>query len=77
MYCCIVQVSIQLLQDLLKKGDGEIPWHAVHHLVGEICFGGKVTDPQDVRALRALLVKTCSPSSINEGYGSIQVTFVR
>ena len=51
----------------------DIPWPAVHHLVGEICYGGKVTDAQDMRTLKALLVKNCSPQSITEGYGDVKV----
>lgn len=75
MHPLLVQVSVQLLQNVFKDqivGDG-IPWHAVHYLVGEICYGGKVTDAQDMRTLRALLVKNCSPQSITEGYRDVKV----
>ena len=71
-----MQVSIQLLQNIFKgleEGSISIPWPAVHHLVGSICYGGKVTDAQDMRALRALLIKNCSAESIDEGYGTVQV----
>ena len=72
----MIQVSIQLLQNIfhdLGDSSGSIPWHAVHHLVGGICYGGKVTDAQDMRALRALLIKNCSAETVNEGYGAVQV----
>ena len=73
LFPLLLQVSIQLLQDVFKGGEGKILWSAVHHLVGGICYGGKVTDAQDGRALRALLAKNCSFDSTNEGYGEVKV----
>ncbi len=73
---CFIKVSIQLLQNIFKgleEGSTSIPWPAVHHLVGGICYGGKVTDAQDMRALMALLIRNCSEESIDEGYGTVQV----
>ena len=71
-------MSIQLLHNILKGrydegGDdcgheGGIPWDAVRQLVGDICYGGKLTDAQDMRTLRALLNKFCSPETISQGY---------
>ena len=72
----IPQVSVQLLQSVFKEQDrskDSIPWHAVHHLVGEICYGGKVTNAQDMRTLRALLYRNCSSQSITQGYRNIKV----
>lgn len=72
-------MSIQLLQYVFKVQGGrreegrQIHWDAVHHLVGEICYGGKVTNTQDLRTLRALLHRHCSQQAIDEGYGDIEV----
>lgn len=32
-----------------------LPFHALHYLVGECNYGGKVTDERDRRILKALL----------------------
>ncbi len=56
-----LQVSIQLLHNILRDQDnGVLSCSTIYHLVGEICYGGKITDTEDMNALRALLRKYCS-----------------
>ena len=38
---------------------GVLSWAIVEHLLGDICYGGKVTDLQDLASLKALLSKYC------------------
>lgn len=54
------QVTVQMLRELLSESPST-PWLAVHHLAGAICYGGRVTDAQDMCCLQALLRKFCSP----------------
>lgn len=66
-------MSLQLLQAILedehaKSNAATVPWSAVYHLVGDICYGGKITDAQDMKILKALLRKYCSQQTLNKGY---------
>jgi len=45
---------------------GVLSWAIVEHLLGDICYGGKITDLQDLAALKALLSKYCHVHCYNE-----------
>lgn len=42
-----------------KDGGGVLSWPMVEHLVGDICYGGRVIEQLDRTALSALLSKYC------------------
>ncbi|CAK81423.1 unnamed protein product (macronuclear) [Paramecium tetraurelia] len=46
-------ISIRQLQQM--AADVSIPFHALHYLIGECNYGGRVTDERDRRVVRALL----------------------
>ena len=72
MFSCehpLWQVTVQLLQSLLSdSSSASFPWEAVHHITGEICYGGRVTDQRDLICMKALLRKFCSQEMIEECY---------
>ncbi|XP_013789011.2 dynein heavy chain 6, axonemal-like [Limulus polyphemus] len=48
--------------------DGHIPWDALEYTIGEITYGGQVTDTWDRRCLRTILKSFFSPQTITPGY---------
>jgi len=53
------EVSIKLLENYLTKafdnGDGQIPWDTLRYLVGEVMYGGRVTDNCDRRVVETYM----------------------
>ncbi len=49
---------------------GVLSWTAVEHLVGDICYGGNITEQQDKTALKALLSKYCH-THFRPGHGKV------
>lgn len=45
-----------------------MPFHALHYLVGECNYGGKVTDERDRRILKALLNEYVGEQSFLEDF---------
>ena len=53
---------MRLLQEVLSSSSSSsaIPWSAVHHLVADVCYGGRVTDRDDQHCLSSLLKRYCN-----------------
>jgi len=60
-------VSKQWLQLFLKEQEN-IPWESLEYVVGQINYGGRVTDPQDRGTLMDVLIKYITPKIISEEY---------
>ena len=45
-----------------------IPYHALHYLIGECNYGGRVTDERDRRVVRALLDEYLTDKVISDNY---------
>ena len=70
-------MSVRQLQNLLEEHD-DIPWEALTFLIGEVIYGGRVTDEWDMRCLGALLKRFFCPEALTENYSYSpdQVTIV-
>jgi dynein heavy chain, axonemal len=42
-------------------------WDAIYHLIGDICYGGRVTDLWDSRTLRCIVERVVNPSTFGPG----------
>ena len=60
--------SILMIQDMLNKSSGTVPWQAMHYMVGHINYGGRVTDVIDARLLNNLLNVYMTPDILNPEY---------
>ncbi|KAL4466850.1 hypothetical protein ABPG74_010447 [Tetrahymena malaccensis] len=49
-----LDTSITILRDMLEVNE-EIPWDALRYVIGQITYGGRVTDDWDRRTLMAIL----------------------
>ncbi|KPI86557.1 putative dynein heavy chain [Leptomonas seymouri] len=45
-----------------------IPWESLEYIIGQINYGGRVTDPQDRGTLLTILCNYLSPRILEEGY---------
>uniref|UniRef100_F7F2H3 AAA+ ATPase domain-containing protein n=1 Tax=Ornithorhynchus anatinus TaxID=9258 RepID=F7F2H3_ORNAN len=62
-----LEVTIKMLEILLEN-QTEIPWHAIHYLIGEVVYGGRVTDLWDRRCLLTILNNFCNPAVLQEDF---------
>lgn len=62
-----LEVSILQLRMLLSEHD-TIPWEALSYLIGEVSYGGRVTDEWDRRCLHALLGRFFCPEALEPDY---------
>ncbi|XP_038617180.1 dynein heavy chain 14, axonemal [Tachyglossus aculeatus] len=62
-----LEVTIKMLEILLEN-QTEIPWHAIHYLIGEVVYGGRVTDHWDRRCLLTILNNFCNPAVLQEDF---------
>ncbi|CAK72703.1 unnamed protein product (macronuclear) [Paramecium tetraurelia] len=46
----------------------EIPWDAILYVIGEITYGGRITDEWDRRCLQTILCKYINEDALNDGY---------
>ena len=46
----------------------EIPWDALRYVIGEITYGGRVTDDMDRRTLKAILNNYMNENVLTDGY---------
>jgi len=58
---------LKMLLDDMQEGD-EIPWDALTYVIGQINYGGRVTDDWDKRCLMAILSNYYIPSVLDEDY---------
>ncbi len=59
--------SVQVLRMFLEEQES-VPWDALRYVVGQINYGGRVTDDLDRRCLNTILAKYFSPDILQEGY---------
>nr|XP_045000110.1 dynein axonemal heavy chain 14 [Jaculus jaculus] len=62
-----LEVSIKVLESVLSS-KSEIPWQALRYLIGEVTYGGRVTDEWDKRCLNTLLYKFCNPEVLKDDF---------
>ncbi len=70
LYTCVEQVR-QWCQsvnasavDGTLRGDVSVPWSMLRHMVGDVHYGGRVTDDKDQRCVRALVSQFLAPEVI-------------
>lgn len=52
----------------LPRSQDVIPWPALEYVVGQINYGGRVTDDQDRRLLMAILRQYITPDVLQDDY---------
>ncbi|XP_003791058.1 dynein heavy chain 14, axonemal [Otolemur garnettii] len=62
-----LEVSIKVLDNSLSRFPG-IPWKALRYLIGEVIYGGRVTDSWDKRCLKTLLYRFCNPEVLKDDF---------
>ncbi|XP_064451600.1 dynein axonemal heavy chain 14 [Mirounga angustirostris] len=60
-------VSIKILEHALST-QSSISWPTLRYLIGEVIYGGWVTDTWDRRCLNTLLYKFCNPEVLREDF---------
>jgi dynein heavy chain, axonemal len=60
-------VSKQWLRLFFEEQE-TIPWESLEYIIGQINYGGRVTDPQDRGTLLTILCKYLSPRILEEGH---------
>lgn len=62
-----LKVAIKVLKDVLNA-QSDVPWPALRYLIGEVVYGGHVTDHWDRRCLNTLLHNFCNPEVLREDF---------
>jgi len=62
-----LETSITMLRMFLEEQE-EIPWDAILWITGQINYGGRVTDANDLRCLMATLSKYMCVENLEDGY---------
>jgi dynein heavy chain, axonemal len=62
-----LKISIDQLNMFLNEYE-EIPWEALNYMVAEANYGGRVTDPQDRRAILIILSEFYTPKILTDSY---------
>ncbi|XP_008070687.1 dynein heavy chain 14, axonemal, partial [Carlito syrichta] len=62
-----LEVAIKVLENALK-GQFHVPWPALRYFIGEVTYGGQVTDNWDKRCLKTLLYKFCNPEVMKDDF---------
>eukprot|EP00668_Euglena_longa_P016545 GGOE01020817.1.p1 GENE.GGOE01020817.1~~GGOE01020817.1.p1 ORF type:complete len:1249 (-),score=501.70 GGOE01020817.1:103-3465(-) len=62
-----LNVGMQWLQMFLQE-NAEIPWEALRYVIGQIVYGGRVTDPWDRRTLLSILHNFLRRDLLEDGY---------
>lgn len=64
-----LESSMTIVRNLLSdETKEEIPWDALLYLVGDIFYGGRVTDGNDRRCLNTILESFLNPAILEDGY---------
>merc|ERR1719386_256316 len=62
-----LETSTTILHNMLEL-DGNVPWETLLFVVGQINYGGRVTDDWDRRCLMAILERFLTPDLMSSGY---------
>lgn len=62
-----IECSMSTIQMFLVEKE-QIPWDAIEFVVGQINYGGRVTDDNDRRCLMAILRKYVQPDVLKDSY---------
>uniref|UniRef100_A0A8C9K0H7 Dynein axonemal heavy chain 14 n=1 Tax=Panthera tigris altaica TaxID=74533 RepID=A0A8C9K0H7_PANTA len=62
-----LEVAIKVLENSLNAQTG-VSWQKLHYLLGEVTYGGRVTDTWDRRCLNTLLHKFCDPEVLKDDF---------
>ncbi|XP_013362490.1 PREDICTED: dynein heavy chain 14, axonemal isoform X4 [Chinchilla lanigera] len=62
-----LEVSIKVLASMLRR-QADVPWRLLRCLVGEVVYGGRITDPWDRRCLDTLLYRFCNPEVLRDDF---------
>jgi len=62
-----LETSVTILKMLLEE-QAEIPWDALSYVIGQINYGGRVTDDWDRRCLMSILANYYTPEVLEEDY---------
>ena len=62
-----LQVAIKVLANALSAWPS-VPWQTLRYLLGEVVYGGRVTDSWDRRCLNTLLYKFCNPAMLKDDF---------
>ncbi|XP_070624136.1 dynein axonemal heavy chain 14 isoform X2 [Bos indicus] len=62
-----LEVAIKVLENFLSA-QSSIPWQTLRYLIGEVVYGGWVTDSWDRRCLNTLLYKFCNPKVLKDDF---------
>ncbi|KAK9815239.1 hypothetical protein WJX72_000483 [[Myrmecia] bisecta] len=65
-----LQCSLQTLQMFLEEQE-VLPWPALQYVVGQINYGGRVTDDNDRALLTAILHRLLGPAVLQAGYSFV------
>lgn len=57
-----------MMKNFLDEPGERIPWDAITFMIGEINYGGRVTDELDRRTLSAILSIFISPEVLRENH---------
>nr|KAF6302477.1 dynein axonemal heavy chain 14 [Pipistrellus kuhlii] len=64
------EVAVRVLESALS-GQQAVPWPKLRYLLGEVVYGGQVTDPWDQRCLRTLLLRFCNADVLRPGFSCL------
>lgn len=62
-----MQVAAKVLEKALSAQPA-VPWRALQYQLGEVVYGGRVTDPWDQRCLSTLLHRFCNPDVLRDDF---------
>ncbi|XP_054432748.1 dynein axonemal heavy chain 14 [Pteronotus mesoamericanus] len=62
------KVAMKVLENTLTT-QAAVPWQALRYQIGDVIYGGRVTDPWDQLCLNALLCKFCHPDMLRGDCG--------
>lgn len=64
-----LEMSLSTLKNFLNDGREDINWDAIWYMVGNINYGGRVTDDLDRICLMSTLKKCLNPDLLSTGIG--------
>ncbi len=62
-----LNVSISQLRMFLDEND-EVPWETLRYVIGEVNYGGRITDDKDIRLAARLLFLAMNQGCLRQGY---------